>query len=131
MSTSLRPFLMFEGRAEEALRFYAQTVPGSEIGPITRYGAEGPGPEGSVLRAEARLAGQPVLCTDSFVRHDFGFTPAFSLFIEDEDEGEVRRLFAALSEGGKVLMPLGAYPFSRLFGWTGDRYGVSWQVNLR
>ena len=39
-------------------------------------------------------------------------------------------LFAKLSQDGEVLMPLGAYPFSRKFGWLADRFGVSWQLNL-
>jgi predicted 3-demethylubiquinone-9 3-methyltransferase (glyoxalase superfamily) len=57
-------------------------------------------------------------------------TPAMSLFVDCQDEAEIDRLFAKLSEGGKILMPLNAYPFSRKFGWIADRFGVSWQLNL-
>jgi predicted 3-demethylubiquinone-9 3-methyltransferase (glyoxalase superfamily) len=71
-----------------------------------------------------------VLFTDSFVSHGFSFTPSFSLFVDCESEAELERIFAALSDGGAVLMPLGDYGFSRRFGWTNDRFGVSWQVNL-
>jgi uncharacterized glyoxalase superfamily protein PhnB len=39
-------------------------------------------------------------------------------------------LFAALEAGGRQLMPLGDYGFSRRFGWVNDRFGVSWQLNL-
>ena len=45
-------------------------------------------------------------------------------------EEEIDRVFAALSDGGNVLMPLDRYPFSEKFGWVADRFGVSWQLNL-
>jgi predicted 3-demethylubiquinone-9 3-methyltransferase (glyoxalase superfamily) len=130
MSTKVRPFLMFEGKAEEAMRLYVSLFPGGEITHITRYGPGGPGPEGSVMVATFTIAGQAVMCSDSFVKHDFTFTPASSLFVDCSSEEELRRLVAALSDGGKTLMPLGNYGFSRQFAWVNDRYGVSWQLNL-
>lgn len=58
------------------------------------------------------------------------FTPSMSLFVECDTEEEVERLFAALSDGGSALMPLGDYGFSRRFGWVADRFGITWQLNL-
>jgi predicted 3-demethylubiquinone-9 3-methyltransferase (glyoxalase superfamily) len=121
---------MFEGRAEEAMRFYVSLIPGSEILEIARYGPGQPGPEGSVMKATVSLAGQTVLCTDSFVEHGFTFTPSISLFVQCDSEEQVSRISSALAEGGSVLMPLGSYGFSRLFAWVNDRFGVSWQLNL-
>lgn len=89
-----------------------------------------PGPEGSIKTAVFSVGGQGVMCTDSFVKHAFTFTPAFSLFVDCESESELERLFAALGEGGAALMPLADYGFSRRFGWVNDRYGVSWQLGL-
>ncbi|MEU4289267.1 VOC family protein [Kribbella sp. NPDC026596] len=123
-------FLMFEGGAEEAMNFYLSLFDDAEVVAITRYGAEGPGPEGSVMHATFALAGQQIMCSDSFVHHEFSFTPSVSLFVDCADEAELERLYAALSEKGAVLMPLGEYGFSRKFGWVNDRYGVSWQLNL-
>ncbi|MFI7066620.1 VOC family protein [Kribbella sp. NPDC050124] len=123
-------FLMFEGAAEEAMTFYLSLFDDAEVVSITRYGAEGPGPEGSVMHALFRLAGQEFMCIDSFVKHDFTFTPAVSLYVDCADEGEVDRLYAALSEKGSALMALGDHGFSRKFGWVNDRFGVSWQLNL-
>ncbi|MGB3045103.1 MAG: VOC family protein [Xanthobacteraceae bacterium] len=130
MATSVRPFLMFEGRANEAIAFYVGLIPNSDIVDVTRYGAGEPGPEGTVKFAVVRLAGQQVLFSDSFVSHGFTFTPSLSLFVDCESEADLERIFTALSEGGGVLMPLSDYGFSRRFGWVNDRFGVSWQLNL-
>src|SRR5882672_554494 len=79
---TIRPFLMFEGKAEEAMNFYVSLFPGAKILDIKRYGPNQPGPEGSVMKASFSIAGQTVLCTDSFVKHGFTFTPAFSFFVD-------------------------------------------------
>jgi len=128
--SKVHPFLMFEGKAEEAMRFYVALIPGSEILEMLRYGPGQPGPEGSVMKASVSLGGQIVLCTDSFVKHNFTFTPAVSLFVQCDSEHEVSRLSSTLAEGGSVLMPLGNYGFSRRFAWVNDRFGVSWQLNF-
>ncbi|MFJ4787538.1 VOC family protein [Streptomyces sp. NPDC088794] len=124
-------FLMFEGRAEEALTFYMSLFEDAEIVDISRYGADGPGKEGTVQRATFALAGQRFMCIDSYVNHAFGFTPAVSLFVDCETEAELDRLYAALAAEGTELMPLGSYGFSAKFGWVNDRFGVSWQLNLQ
>jgi predicted 3-demethylubiquinone-9 3-methyltransferase (glyoxalase superfamily) len=130
MAKQVTPFLMFEGRAEEAMDFYVSLFPDSEVVSIARYGPGQPGTEGSVTHAVFTVAGQRVMCIDSAVRHGFTFTPSFSLFVDCESEEELDRAFAALAEGGAVMMPLGDYGFSRRFGWCSDRFGVSWQLNL-
>ena len=122
--------LMFEGKAEEAMRLYVSLFAGSEVNAIERYGPGEPGAEGSVKRAEFTLGGHRLACIDSPVKHGFTFTPSVSLFVECEDEAEMDRAFAVLSEGGAVLMPPGNYGFSTKFTWVSDRFGVSWQLNL-
>jgi len=130
--TKATPFLMFQhGKAQAALDFYVETVPASRIVSIERFGPEGPGPEGTVLRAYVEIAGQPVMAHDSFVSHGFDFTPSWSFFLDCADEAETEGLFAALSDGGGVLMPLDNYGWSRRFGWVSDKFGVSWQINLQ
>jgi predicted 3-demethylubiquinone-9 3-methyltransferase (glyoxalase superfamily) len=128
--TTLTPFLMFEGAAGEAMDFYASLFPESRIDDVSRYGPGEQGAEGSVRLARFTLAGQSVLCIDSPVRHAFGFTPAFSFFVDCGSEEDQDRYAAALSEGGEWLMGLADYGFSRRFGWLNDRFGVSWQLNL-
>ncbi|MFE3637478.1 VOC family protein [Streptomyces cellostaticus] len=129
-SRKITTFLMFEGNAEAAMTFYTSLFDDAEIVGITRYGADGPGKEGSVRHATFSLAGEQFMCIDSPVEHGFTFTPAVSLFVQCEEEAEIERLYAALAEGGSALMPLGDHGFSARFGWVNDRFGVSWQLNL-
>ncbi len=121
---------MFEGNAEEAMAFYLSLFDDAEVVSIDRYGADGPGKEGTVQLATFTLAGQQYKCIDSPAPHAFTFTPAVSLFVQCADEAEIDRLYAALGEQGTELMPLGGYGFSAKFGWVNDRFGVSWQLNL-
>jgi len=131
MPKQVTPFLMFQGGvAEEAITFYTSLFDDGQVLDIARYGPGQPGPEGTVMRASFALAGQSFFCSDSPVRHGFDFTPSMSIWVEAESEAELERLFAALGEGGGVLMPLDNYGFSARFGWVNDRFGVSWQLNL-
>jgi predicted 3-demethylubiquinone-9 3-methyltransferase (glyoxalase superfamily) len=129
MAQTVTPFLMFEGVAEEAMKFYVLLFNG-EIVSVTRYGRGEPGAEGSIKRADFTLAGQHVICIDSAVKHEFTFTPAMSLFVECASENELDQVFCELSANGKVLMPPGNYGFSVRFAWINDRFGVSWQLNF-
>jgi predicted 3-demethylubiquinone-9 3-methyltransferase (glyoxalase superfamily) len=121
---------MFDGKAEEAIGFYVSLLPNSAITAVARYGAGEAGAEGSVMHARFTLNAREFRCIDSPVKHDFTFTPAISLFVDCATASEVDALFAQLATGGRVLMPLDAYPFSRRFAWVNDRFGVSWQLNL-
>ncbi len=125
------PFLMFQdGKAEEAMNWYTSLIENSEITSIVRYGANGPGPEGTVMQATFTLKGQEFMCIDSHVKHQFTFTPSFSIYVACSTEEEIDALYEQLIEDRQALMPLGNYGFSRKFGWINDRYGVSWQLNL-
>ena len=124
-------FLMFMGQAEEAMKLYISLFKQSAIVNITRYGANEAGAEGTVQHATFTLNGQEFMAIDSNIEHAFTFTPSMSLYVRCEDEAEIDRVFAALSAGGQILMPLEQYPFSRKFGWLADRFGVSWQLSLQ
>ena len=130
MAHAVTPFLMFEGVAEEAMNFYVSLFGGSEIRRVERNGPGEPGPEGTLKTATFTLGGQEFTCFNSPTKHDFSFTPSISLFVECESPAELEESFGRLADGGKVLMPLDDYGFSRRFGWVNDRFGVSWQLNL-
>jgi predicted 3-demethylubiquinone-9 3-methyltransferase (glyoxalase superfamily) len=130
MPREVTTFLMFGGVAEDAMNFYLSIFAGSRIDKIDRYQAGEQGKEGSVKLAEFTLANHHLKCIDSPIKHAFTFTPSISLFVDCNDEAELDSAFRALSAEGAVLMPLANYGFSTKFGWTNDRFGVSWQLNL-
>lgn len=130
MATTVTPFLMFEGSAEEAMTLYASTFSGCQVDKIDYYGAGDMGREGKVKQATLTVGGLTIRCTDSPISHDFSFTPSMSLFVDCASEAELELAFERLSSGGEVLMPLDNYGFSQRFGWVNDRFGVSWQLNL-
>jgi predicted 3-demethylubiquinone-9 3-methyltransferase (glyoxalase superfamily) len=123
-------FLMFEQKAEEAMRFYVSLFPGSKVLSTEHYGKGENGPEGAVKTAWFSLKNQRFMCIDSPVKHQFGFTPSTSIFVHCESEEELDHAYGQLVQGGTELMPLGDYGFSKKFGWLNDRYGVSWQLSF-
>ncbi|MGG4266239.1 VOC family protein [Peribacillus simplex] len=125
------PFLMFQGNnAEEAMNYYTSLIEGSKITSMIRYGANEAGAEGSIMQAAFTLKDQEFMCIDSHIKHQFTFTPSFSIFLTCDTEEEIDRIYASLTDGGEVLMPLADYSFSKKFGWISDKFGVSWQLTL-
>lgn len=122
--------LWYDDKAEEAANLYAAVFKNSRVGRTSRYteaSAEVSGrPAGSVMTVSFELEGQKFIALNG--GPIFTFTPAVSFLVACETEKEVDRLWETLSEGGSALMELGEYPFSARYGWTRDRFGVSWQV---
>ncbi len=130
--SKVTPFLMFTGRAQEALDLYMGLFEEAEIVTMQRHGSGGAGAEGTIEHATFRIGDQVLMAIDSPPVHEFDFTPSLSLFVACETEEEIDRLFAGLSEGGFVMMPLSTeYPFATKYGWLSDRFGVSWQLSLQ
>ncbi len=125
-------FLTFqENNAEEAMNFYVGLFENSKITTIQRYGKDGPAKEGTIFMATFELNGSLFACSDSYIKHEWTFTPGVSNFVECKSDGEIENLFAKLSENGEVLMPLNNYGWSSKFAFVEDRFGVSWQLNLK
>lgn len=126
------PFLWFDDQAEEAVDFYASLFKDSRVGTVTRYdeaaAAVSGRPQGSVMTVAFELEGGEFVALNG--GSVFHFTPAISFSVGCESEEEIDELWEKLSDGGTVLMELGAYPFSEKYGWLNDRYGVSWQLIL-
>ncbi len=129
-NSKIQPFLMFTGQAEEAMNLYVSLFGNARVLDIQRYGPGQSGAEGSIMKAVFSIKDLTIMCTDSFVKHDFTLTPSISLFVNCDSEEEIDRLATSLSYEGRIYMPLGDYGFSRKFAWVGDRFGVTWQLNL-
>lgn len=130
MAERTSTFLMFDGQAEAALALYQGVFESAEIGPVERYGADNEKMNGKIKRAAIILGGQRFLLIDTPVSHDFGFTPAISIFVDCDSAADIAEKFAALSADGQIFMPLDDYGFSLRFAWIADRFGVSWQLSL-
>jgi predicted 3-demethylubiquinone-9 3-methyltransferase (glyoxalase superfamily) len=119
------------GKAEEAMKLYTSLLPNSAIQKIEKWAEGEPfGVTGQVKAAVFTLAGNEYMVSENPGAHPFTFTPAISIFVECEDEGEITHLHTELSKDGKEFMPLDNYGFSKRFTWVEDRFGVSWQLNL-
>src|SRR3546814_16746987 len=115
--SKITPSLWFDGKAEEAARYYVSLLPDSRIDAILPYSVETPGGKpGDVMSVEFTLAGQSYMALNGGPY--FQFTPAISFFVDCADQAEVDRHWAAHSDGGSTMQ----------CGWLTDRYGVSWQL---
>jgi len=110
------PFLWFDGKAEEAARFYVSLFPNSKITGESHYGDEGLAEEGSVMTVPFELAGQEFIALNGGPQ--FQFTEAISFVVNCETQSEVDHFWDKLSEGGRQVQ----------CGWLKDKYGVSWQI---
>ena len=112
----ITPFLWFDGKAEEAMKFYTSIFKNSKAGKVSRYGEAGPGPKGSVMSATLTLDGQEFMALNGGPQ--FKFTEAISLYVNCGSQKEVDELWEKLSEGGQ----------KQQCGWLKDKFGLSWQI---
>lgn len=117
---------MFQGNAKEALAFYQDVFMESMSLVVAQSDIE----EYDSYQGSFTIKGQELRFLNSTIKHEFDFTPSFSLFIECDSMEEVDYLFNRLSANGSVLMELASYPFAEKYGWIKDQYGVSWQLVL-
>ena len=131
----VQPYLSFNGRCEEAIEFYRKAV-GAEPVMVMRFkespeppppGMVPPGSENKIMHASLRIGDSTVMATDGGCQGNETFQ-GFSLSLTAPSEAEAERVFAALSEGGQVRMPLTKTFFSPRFGMLADRFGVAWMV---
>lgn len=127
---SITPFLMFEGRAEEAIMFYQSVFDEVEVVFLNRFGPESNEWEGKIMQGLIRIGELNIMVSDSSVSHDFSFTPSTSLFIECESMNEQMRYYEKIKSKGAILMPIDDYGFSKQFAWVSDPFGFTWQLNL-
>lgn len=137
----VQSYLYFDGRTEEALKFYEAKL-GTKIEALLRFsdapkgampeeGCAGGPPAGSmnkVMHANFRIGDSQLMASDGMCGGQASFK-GISLTISVPDEKEAERLFAAISsEGGQVQMPMTETFFASRFGMAADKFGVSWMI---
>ncbi len=132
---AVQPYLFFEGKCEEALEFYRKAL-NAEVIMLMRYkespdptppGMLPPGSENKVMHCSFRVGDSTVNASDGHCAGSPAFQ-GFSLSLSVPNEAEAERRFGALSDGGKVTLPLTKTFFSKRFGMVTDRFGVGWMV---
>ncbi len=120
---TITPHLWFDNQAKEAAEFYTSLLPNSKVTSVTTLHNT---PTGDADMVSFVLAGQSFMAISA--GPIFKFNPSISFHIKCATKEDVDTIFKKLSDGGKVLMPLDSYPFSERYGWTQDKYGLSWQI---
>jgi predicted 3-demethylubiquinone-9 3-methyltransferase (glyoxalase superfamily) len=110
--------LWYNGGAEQAARFYADTFPDSFVGAVYRAPGDFPsGEQGDVLTVEFTVMGIPCLGLNGGPM--FSQSEAFSFQVSTVDQAETDRYWAAIvGNGGQ----------ESACGWCKDKWGVSWQI---
>jgi len=117
------PNLWYDKEAKEAVTFYVGVFDNAKILDTTVI--EGT-PSGDAEMLSFQLEGQlfSAISGGPF----FKINPSVSLMVDCATPEEVDEKYAALSQGGMDLMPLGEYAFSKRYAWVQDRFGLSWQL---
>src|SRR5687767_4148088 len=125
------PHLWFDTQAKEAAEFYASVFPNAKV---TSSSVLHNTPSGDCDVLTFNLNGHDFMAISAGPL--FSFNPAISFMLnfdpsQDEHAKErLRELWSKLIDGGTALMPLQEYPFSKLYGWVQDKFGVTWQLIL-
>lgn len=131
----VQPYLSFEGRCEEAIQFYRQAL-GAEVLQMMRFNdSPEPCPEGmlppnteqKIMHASLKIGESIVMATDGQCTGKAGFA-GISLSLSLKSDEEASQMFNALSDGGKIEMPMNRTFFASSFGMVSDRFGVSWMI---
>ncbi len=128
--------LAFGGHSEAAIQFYQETL-GAEVITLMRW-KDSPDPAmrnvssdpGKIMHASFRIGDTILMATDGIATLAQPDIRGVTLNLEARDDSEARQLFAALSDGGTVQMPLSKTFWTSLSGMLTDRFGVSWMVNV-
>ena len=121
MADKLTTVLWFDGDAEEAARFYADTFPDSSVGTIFRAPSDFPGgKQGDALTVEFTVCGRAF----SGLNGGDMFKPieSVSFMVVTEDQAETDRYWDAITRNGGQ---------ESACGWCKDRWGFSWQITPR
>ena len=126
-------YLTFNGNCADAMRFYQRTL-GGKLDLMTHAqspiaGQTPPGSENRIMHARLAIDGRLLMASDSMVDHPYEGMKGFSLSLIYPTVVEATRVFNALADGGKVIMPLDKTFWAKAFGMLVDRFGTPWMIN--
>lgn len=133
---SIHPYINFNGNAEEAFTFY-QSVFGGEFGKIIRFrdmaSAEFPVPENEaqkIMRITLPIGSNTLIANDvpAFMGPVNEHENRSKIAVRTESRAEAEKIFAGLSAGGTVEMPMSESPWGSIFAMFRDKYGIEWTV---
>ncbi len=130
----IEAYLTFDGNCAEAMRFYERTL-GGRLETLMTHGESPlaaqapPGSADRILHARLVVEGRDLMASDTPVGQPYAGMHGFALSLQYTDLAEARRVFAALSAGGRVDMPLQKVFWADAFGMLVDRFGTPWMVN--
>jgi len=127
-------YLTFDGNCGQAMEFYSRCLGGELMAMPFSEMPGGPPKDspmgGRIMHARITKGGMPLLmASDSQPGMPLTFGNNFSVSIGCESAEEVDSLFAALSEGGSITMPLGDQFWGARFGMFKDKFGIHWMLN--
>ena len=127
--------LNFYGRTEEAVQFYGRTIEAETLFMMRFRDCPDrsqlrPGMEEKIFHATFRIGSTEIMASDCGGEKPPTETTfaGFSLALQVETPEKAERFFAALSEGGRIQIPLLETFFAARYGIVIDRFGVSWKV---
>lgn len=132
----VQPYLTFGGRCEEAIAFYQAAIGATPV-MVMRFhespdpmppGVLAPGFENKIMHARLHVGSTAIMASDGC--HPGVTFSGFSLSLSLDSVADANRAFGALSDGGKVTMPMSKTFWSPAFGMVEDRFGVSWMVTV-
>jgi len=131
METTLNAYLFFDGECREAMAFYRKIF-GGELHMQTFGEVDQSCPAAkrdSIMHASLMGGEVTLLGSDNADSHPLR-TGKISLALAGNAEEKLRKMFAGLSEGGKVMIPLAKQVWGDEFGVLTDKFGVDWMVNI-
>lgn len=126
------PYLNFDGRCADALAFYEKCLGGKTRMKMTwgesPMGAKMPQWKDKIIHATFVLDGQEIGAADSPPEY-YQKPQGLSVTLNIDAPAEAERVFQALSENGKVSMPIQETFWARRFGMCTDQFGIPWMIN--
>jgi PhnB protein len=123
-------YLFFTTHCKAALEFYARCGLGA-VESLVRYGDNGAPVRHEAMRGKimhSRFVG-PAISFFASDNDDAEPMRGFALIFMLDDRAQTDRLFASLTEGGRITTPLGVQPWGDYYGKLTDRFGVQWMLN--